>query len=146
MDGGVGPSRPFPALFPSSNTFPSSTPFPEPTPIVQEIGETQKNTTSKTRSRSKSKRKVAFASDPRPGSRLGDSGGTEGPPPAIRDSSRTKDVGREAEGGSEVDQADQGSESDAAGSGEEGRAGVDPSLSSKSDSVARGRTPGPRRR
>jgi len=137
---GAGSSTPFPALFPSSNTFPSSVSLPGPTPIVQETGESQG---SRTRSRSKSKWRVTFASDPRPGSGPGGSGETKGSPPTTRSSSRTKEAGKEAQGKSEVDK---GSESDLGDSGEEGSAGVDPSLSSKSRRVVRGRTPGPGRR
>jgi len=139
--GEAGPPTPFPALFPSSNTFPSSMSLPEPIPIVQETVEAQGGTTDRTRRRSKSKRRVTFVSDSRPGSGPGHSGETGGPPPRIRGSSRTK---REARGESEVDRADQ--DSDVGASGEEGCAGVDPSLPSKSHGVARGRTPGPGRR
>ena len=141
--GGVGPSTSLPALFPSSNIFSSSMSLPETTPIVQGTEEAQG---SRTRSRSKSKRRVTFVPDPRSGSGPGNSWETECSPPTTRSRSRTKNVGKEAQGKSNVDEVDQQSESDVGDSGEEGSAGVDPSLSSKSRRAVRGRTPGPGRR
>jgi hypothetical protein len=56
---GSGPGPSFPPL----HTFPSSISQPKSTPVVQDTGASQEKTTVKARSRSKSRRRVTFASD-----------------------------------------------------------------------------------
>jgi len=153
---GAGPSMPPPALPPSSSTFPSSLSLSESIPAVRETG-VQERATSRTRSRSKSKRRVTFALDPSSGSGPTDGANdlaetskrrTEGSPPMTRGRSQRKGVRNgtpgpqvNGKGGSKLDKAYQDSELDVGDPGSEG--GVDRRLPPKSHNDVRGQKPGP---
>jgi len=151
---GAGPSIPPPTLYPSSDIFPSSMSLPESVPAVRETGDVQERVASRARSRSKSKRRVAFALDPSFESEPTDGAddpaetskrGTERSPPMTRGRSQRKDVGKRTPGpqvsGKGGPKLCEDSELDAGDSGSEGGAGRHPSPKSRSE--VRGRTPGP---
>ena len=102
---GMGLSTPPPTLFPPSNAFPPSTSQPEPTPAARENEAVQEQASSTVRRRSKSGRRVTFASDLAPSPGDGPSApeeapqrGTEGSPPMTRGRSRAKCIVRGAPG------------------------------------------------
>ena len=137
-------------LFPQSGTFPSSLSVPKPISVVQETGAVQERSTNSARSRSRSKRRVAFVLDPRSGSGGGASDPVETPkretddsPPMTRGRSQRKGVEKGAprpqsdgKGKTKAGEADQGPELDVGDSGNEGS--VDRHLSPKSRSEVRG--------
>lgn len=150
----VPPSTPFP----SSSTFPSSLSAPRSTLGVRESRTAQEDT-SRARSRSKSKLRVAFALDPcsgdGTGGRTSDLTETpkrsiDGSPPMTQGKSRNRGAERRVvarpkgggKGKSKADESDQGLEPQLDGDDSGNEGSVDRHLPPKNRSEVRGRTPG----